>query len=209
MKNPQLDHTRAAAQYGELMWVIRKRFDVIKQIGMGPQSDFSIAETAAFHLRKIIEAIAFGALVACENGIKAIPKDAKGQWNADVIFARLEKRGLSVFPSPSVIRAATAAEIQEHRVKATVEGQPERRLSSQELRSIYRETHRWLHERNPYVWKSVDIAADVETLWNNIQAVWRFVERHFIGIAGEAFFCTLIDSADGQTKVVPLSKIAA
>jgi hypothetical protein len=203
------DPAKAAAQYGELMWGIRKRFEVIRQLDSADGSDFSAAETAAFNLRKIIEAVAFGCLVACENGVKAIPKDAKGQWNADNIFSRLEKHRLDVLPSPSILRPATADEKREQDVNVTIEGVPERRISSEELRSIYVRTHRWLHERNPYVWKTADIQADVPVLWADVNSLWQFLERHFISIGGAGFFCTLIDSQDGETKVLPLNKAIA
>ena len=63
--------------YVELMTTIRHRLDVIETIRQSQIDDFSRAETAAFHGRKIIEGISFACLVALENGIKHVPRDAK------------------------------------------------------------------------------------------------------------------------------------
>ncbi len=41
---------------------------------------------------KIIEAIAFGCLIGLENGLKVIPRDAQGQYNAETIFKTLSKK---------------------------------------------------------------------------------------------------------------------
>ena len=55
--------------YVELMTTIRHRLDVIETIRQSQIDDFSRAETAAFHGRKVIEGISFACLVTVENGI--------------------------------------------------------------------------------------------------------------------------------------------
>jgi hypothetical protein len=56
--------------YCSLMWTIRARFDVIDTLRQSSADFFSPAESAAFHCRKIVEAIAFACLVAIDNGLK-------------------------------------------------------------------------------------------------------------------------------------------
>jgi hypothetical protein len=75
-------------QYRALMRNIRARFEVIEGLKLSKSSEYAQLETAAFHLRKSIEGVAFGCLVAIENGLKSVPRDAVGQWNADRIFAK-------------------------------------------------------------------------------------------------------------------------
>ena len=192
-------------QYLELMGRVRERFEVIRRLkAIGPQN-FSACEGIAFHLRKIIEGIAFGCLVACENGLKQIPSDAKGQWNADTIFAQLDKRKLIVFPNPSQLRNATDAEARESGVKVVIEGLPECVLQYPQVREIYRSTYPFLHEKNPYR-PSQFGPAIFKKLWYDVDLIWKLIERHFIVIGGEGFYCTLVDSQDGQTKVIPLSR---
>ncbi|GIW24544.1 hypothetical protein [Meiothermus sp.] len=197
--------------YYSLMLTVRERFDAIEALQSATFLPFSRAEAAAFQGRKIVEAIAFGCLVAIENGLKQVPRDAKGQWNAEDIFNRLKSKGLTVLPSPSRIRSATDEEQQANNVKVTVEGIPERRLSHDDLIGIYKALHAWLHEVNPYVNQDHAnfYAKKAPQLWENLQRLRLFVERHFISIHGEAFYCTLWDSQDNQTKVCSLTKSAA
>jgi len=140
-------------QYAALMSVIRTRFDLIQQIIAINGDDFSKAEICAFHGRKIVEGIAFGCLVAIENGLKRIPNDAREQWNAQTIMRSLRSKQLAVFPSPSEIRNASEGEKVQFDIKLTIEGQPDRRLTPNELDCLYERMHRWLHEINPYVEK--------------------------------------------------------
>ena len=51
----------------DLMTNIRARFEVIEGLKLSNQSTFAELETAAFHLRKSIEGIAFGCLVALDQ----------------------------------------------------------------------------------------------------------------------------------------------
>lgn len=136
--------------YLSVMQTIRRRFDVIEALKKTSLDDFSKAESAAFHGRKIVEAISFACLVATENGLESIPRDARGQWNAEKIISSLKSKGIEILPSPSRIRPATVLEEESDRVKVVIEGLPERRLSHDDLIAIYQRLHSWLHEINPY-----------------------------------------------------------
>lgn len=196
--------------YLDLMSSIRDRFDLVAKLAAESGGDFGRAETAAFHGRKIIEGIAFGCVVATEKGLKHIPRDAKGQWNAETILNGLQKKGLKTFPSPSILRKASPEEQAEHNVSITVEGVPERRISTSDLVAMYQRMHRWLHELNPYVTKdkATFYANHGQLLWADLSAIERFIERHFISLSGQGFFSVLRDSRDDMTKVLPLSKVA-
>jgi hypothetical protein len=197
--------------YCDLMAVIRQRFDAIHQVNSLDSNRFQNVEICAFHGRKIIEGIAFGCLVAVERGIKNIPNDAKGQWNANTILRRLRSKGLVAFPSPSIIRPATDAEKTSHDVTVTVEGQPALRLTVDELIDIYDRMHKWLHEINPYVEKGRGdfLKKHSGSLWRDLERLENFIERHTVSISGEMMFCVLRDKNDQTTKVMPLSKIAS
>lgn len=197
--------------YGSLMWTIRNRFDVIEALHQSSVDPFSRAESAAFHGRKIVEAIAFACLVTIDHGLKNIPKDAKGQWNAEKIFKSLESKNLSILPSPSIIRQATPEEQATNGVNITIEGIPERRLTCDGLIKIYQRLHAWLHEINPYVHQrhAEFYTKKSEALWADLVSLHLFIERHFISIQGAAFFCVLRDVHDQQTKVIPFSKLTA
>lgn len=44
------------------------------------------------------------------------------------------------------------------------------------------------------------------TLWDDLGRLEHFLERHFISIRGEDFYCTLRDSKDGTTKILAIRK---
>ena len=194
--------------YIALMMTIRSRLDVIESLSKLSGNDFSRAETAAFHGRKVIEGICFACLVATENGLKHVPRDAKGQWNAEKILQSLESKGIPTLPSPSIIREASSSERETDRVKAVIEGIPERRISHYDLIAIYQSLHRWLHEINPYTEPNHNLffTKHGQSLWDDLVRINRFIEKHFISISGEGYFCVLRDNVDGSTKVMPLSR---
>jgi hypothetical protein len=178
-------------QYVDLMAVIRKRFDLINSIRSIPGDRFARAEDAAFHGRKIIEGIAFGCLVAVENGLKAIPRDAQGQWNAKAIFFRLDAKKLNAFPCSAIVREATKVERTANPgVTITIEGQPLKNLDRDELSNMYADLHRWLHEINPYVeeGRASFLQRYENELWDALVRLEAFIERHDIGIGGQLFF---------------------
>src|SRR5688500_16402590 len=100
--------------YLDLMKTIRRRLDLVETLRSSQVDDFAKAETAAFHGRKTVEGIAFGCLVATENSINHVPRDARGQWNAEAILKSLTSKKLTAFPSPSIIRLPTTEEQEQH-----------------------------------------------------------------------------------------------
>lgn len=196
-------------KYIKLMKVVRSRLDSIKLISNNNFGNFNHTEIAAFHGRKIIEAIAFGCLIAIKNGIKVIPKTAEGQYNAEKILKTLSRKGIEIFPSPSEIRQATLKESEEFNVKIVIDGIPNRRITIDELIKKYQRMHNWLHELNPYTKDDQQIfyEKNQQQLTKDINEIRLLLVSHVMSINGESFFCTLYDKSDGTTKVVSLSKI--
>jgi hypothetical protein len=196
--------------YLDLMKIVRKRFDTIATLKSSGIDNYDVAEIFAFHGRKIIEATAFGCLVATKNGFKHIPKDAQGQYNAETIFKSLSRKGINVLQSPSEIANATEEEQHRHNVKVTIAGIAERRITNEELIKIYQRMHNWLHELNPYTKDEQEVfySKHQSQLKDDLDRLQLFLKAHFISIKGEGFFCTLWDKVDGQTKVISLSKIS-
>jgi hypothetical protein len=137
-----------------------------------------------------------------------VPRDAKGQWNAETILKNLSSKNISTLPSPSIIRNASPIEQEQHDVKGVIEGVAERRISHDELIEIYQRMHRWLHEINPYTEPDRESfhAKYGQLLWEDLIRINRFIEKHFISISGEAFFCVLRDHVGGLTKIGSLSR---
>lgn len=190
------------------MQSIRGRFELIQALKNSTVDPFSRGETAAMHGRKIIEGVAFGCLVAIENKLREIPRDAAGQWSATTILRDLKKKGLEVLPSPSDLRPATPEEKVSSRVHWVAEGVAERRITVDGLIEIYKRIHAWMHEANPYAFDGHQQFYEerAPVLWEDLDRLSLFLDRHFIGLQGEAFFCILKDKMDSQTKVFSISK---
>lgn len=197
--------------YTSLMRVIRERFDLMDQITRKTGITYSEAEIVAYNARKIVEGIAFGCLVAAEHGLNHVPQDARGQYNAEAIFRRLDRRELKILPSPSEARQATPREQSETGAKVVLEGIPLRRLTYIELIEIYRQLHEWAHELNPYVVgdRQAYVKARLPVLFDSVQKISLFISNHVISIQGHGFFCVLKDEIDGLTKVISLQKVAS
>ncbi|UZK70131.1 hypothetical protein OKW76_03500 [Sphingomonas sp. S1-29] len=185
-------------QYRLLMRNVRARFEIVDKLKLSPTSDYAELETAAFHLRKSIEGVAFGCLVAMENGLKSVPRDAVGQWNADKIFSKVAKRAPVIFPF-AISREnppSEAVDVQHHMVKNESDN-----LSVDQVRVIYRRTHRWLHEMNPYIPITVDkFDKHRMDLLRDIVSVWSWLLHHFI-LAGGEVFLTVLKTEDGDIEV--------
>ena len=197
-------------KYLGLMRVVRSRLDAIKSLTNFNFDDFNNAEIAAFHGRKIIEAIAFGCLIGAKNGLKIIPKEAHGQYNAEKILKTLSRKGIEIFPSPSEIRNATENGSKEHDVKIVIDGIPDKKITKVELIKKYQRMHSWLHELNPYTKEGQQMFHEKNQgqLLKDLNELRLFLASHIMSINGEAFFCTLTDKIDGRTKVISLSKVA-
>jgi hypothetical protein len=191
-------------QYLELMTRIRARFETIDLLDPDQSYELSVLETVAFHLRKIIEGIAFGCLVAIENGLKAVPRDAVGQWNADIIFARLKKREQLAFPEPFERQDPPAGS--DPKVNHHLVPRKDLTMSVDEMRDCYRRTHPWLHEWNPYVPShATDFEKRRADLLRDEIAVRNVMWQHMIGIGGEVFLGYLKHPGDEQVRVVAAS----
>lgn len=209
---PEQPHPTLSAphlKYQTLMETIRERLDVVATLRSQAAGTFSAAETAAFQGRKIIEGTAFACLLAIENGLKHVPKDAAGHWNAQTILHSLKKKGIEVLPNPSVLRKPTAMELAENPSIAWVgEGVREKCLTVAQLVEMYGGFHKWLHEINPYQTTSASkfLSAYGASLWLDLAKLEDLLGEHLIGIKGQQFYCSLRGGNNGHTTVFSLSK---
>ena len=193
----------ASDQYRGLMSNIRARFEIIDGLGLGGESEYAPLETAAFHLRKSIEAATFGCLIAMENGLRKVPRDAKGQWNADKLLTKVKKGNPPVFPV-----AIHAEEPQPGSVGIAhhIVTNKEWNLSIDEVRQIYRRTHKWLHEWNPYLpGGPLKFGKYRDELIDDIPKVWRWLLHHLISVDGEVFIAVLKRSPDVGVEIISAS----
>lgn len=191
-------HARAYEQYRSLMKNVRARYDIIDGLKLSHASGYAELETAAFHLRKSIEGVAFGCLVALENGLRVIPRDAIGQWNADRIFSRLKKIDGAPFPMAIEVGDSPTAD---HHASINADAN----LCYEDVRQIYRRSHKWLHEMNPYI-PLTPAKFDVlrEQLLADILSIWAWLLHHLLHVDGEVFMMIMKNPA-GELETISAS----
>ena len=190
------------------MRAIRERFDIMDNYTNSTHISFYGAEIVAFNARKIIEGIAFACMIALENGINFIPRDTKGQWNAEVIFKRLKSKGYDILPVPHTYRDATDNEKKERNASYVIYNIEEHTLTYDDMIRIYQYMHNWAHELNPYIEKdrSKYLKEHYKKLIDNVVAIANMISSHYISIKGRGYYAVLKDQSDGLTKVISLNK---
>jgi len=202
MRHPKANQ-KAIDQYRGLMANIRARFEIIDGLKLAPASDYAALETGAFHLRKSVEATAFGCLVAMENGLREVPRDARGQWNADKLFVRLKKTHPPVFPL--AINAERPGPEQTG-INHHITTNKDWNLTIDEVRAIYRRTHKWLHEWNPYLpGGALKFGKYRDELLSDIPKIWKWLLHHLIVVDGEVILTVLKRSEDVGVEVISAS----
>lgn len=195
----------AIEKYLKLASIYRRRVEFAETVLASSAPNALKAETACMQGRKIIETIAFMCLVAMQNsfGEIGVPSDVKTHWNASVIFMKLKKKNLNVLPSPSKMKPSDNLDY-----KSIFEGIPEYRLTYDELKGLYEDFHKGLHEPNPFSNFDDDKMYEnlVQIASNAVEKLRKFAWVHFISIKGDGFMVDLKNTHD-LTVVVPVSKL--
>ncbi len=95
--------TQPIEVYCALMEEVKRRIAVVRQFTHGKitlgRDDFD-AETLCVHLRKILETIAFGSLVAHRDAYESVHKDLESRWRAKEILTRIGNVHANFYPKP-------------------------------------------------------------------------------------------------------------
>ena len=181
---------------------IRARFDIIDGLKLSKISEYAELETAAFHLRKSIEGVAFGCLVTMENGLNSVPRDAQGEWSADRIFSKMARQKPAIFPLAvnSEDPPQNSIGVQHHLTE-----NKQHNLRVGQVRSIYRRTHPWLHEMNPYIPVTATKFENLRNaLLDDIVSVWLWLLHH-VTISNKEIFMTVMKNSQGELEVMSAS----
>jgi hypothetical protein len=191
--------TPAMGKYASLMDGVKLRIELVDQLTSG-KGDVALVprfEFIALQMRKILELIAFGSLVANEKLYASTHADFAKEWNAKRLLAKLEKLNPLFYPIP---------------VKQTPSDTPGILLKHQRITSgyltketfikAYQQCSELIHTKNPF--SSGDHFDFQERL--NTFAQWRteivrllnLHELHLIGDRGMAV-CSM--NAGGTNKV--------
>lgn len=131
--------------YCALMEEVKLRLALVRRFTHGEitlgRDDFD-AETLCIHLRKILEAIAFGSLVAHRDVYETVHQDTDSRWRAKEILTRIGKVHANFYPKPVTPRRIDGKMLTE---KAATDF-----LTQSEFETLYDKCSDMLHFWNPF-----------------------------------------------------------
>lgn len=135
-------------QYCNLMEEIKRRTAVVSAFGSGGAAALYKAatiESAYLQLRKILELIALGSLVANKNEFSKVYGDFSKCWNARYLFKDIERINPDFYPHPIV-------EVPSKQPGARMEWQDKKEgfLTKKEFLKLYEKCGAIMHAGNPY-----------------------------------------------------------
>jgi hypothetical protein len=140
----QLEQAPVAPQrYANVMTLVKARLIEVRRLLSNDLDVFSL-EIIGNHFRKIVEAVAYSALIACEMEFDQVPRQIRNQWNASGILTFLSEKNLLNLPKRAVIQDAPSGSGSHYTVyDGTDELLPW-------LLNVYEQVHFFAHEPNPY-----------------------------------------------------------
>lgn len=164
-------------RYASLMEEIHLRLEVVdpylkkQQQGKHPGIDF---EFVCLQLRKILELVAFGSLVANHNAYSATHKDFASHWNAKLLLRDMARINPHFYPVPVKELPSGSPSIKASYVPITSGF-----LTQADFVKAYDRCGSVLHALNPYKWDHDrhDFGPQIPAWRNNIVAL---LNRHLI-----------------------------
>jgi hypothetical protein len=135
-------------KYSELMKEIKLRMKVIDFFAIGKGHALyqpTTVESICLQLRKILELIAMGSLVANKEEYSKVYTDFAKHWNAKYLMNALEKVNPNFYPEP-IIEEAT----QEMDIKSALKKREEDYLTKEEFIKVYEKCGAIMHSGNPF-----------------------------------------------------------
>jgi len=162
----------APKRYANIMTLAKLRLVDTGRLLDQPLSAFSL-EAVGNHFRKVIEAVAYAAMIASEMEFGQVPRQIQNHWNAAEILKFLSRKNLLNLPKRTLIEEDPSGD--GHRY--TVFDGTEELLPW--LLEVYGQVHFFAHEANPYAqWQYY--AGLTEEFLEEQRSIARDLRGHFI-----------------------------
>jgi hypothetical protein len=170
----------AAVRYCNCMEDVKARIEVIVRIvnGYSPFGDEGLdAEVVCLHLRRIMEQIAFGSLLAHQEVYESAYNDIDRIWRAKALLDRLGQIHPSFYPVPIMLGEPKIESV--HNFIAIQDGF----LTREDFTFLYDVASGGLHSSNPFKVDGplIDFDRPVSE-W--VQRIQRLLAYHFVSFAG-------------------------
>ncbi|MGL3820550.1 hypothetical protein [Sphingopyxis sp. R3-92] len=173
--------SEAVEIYCSCMEDVKARLALLKSItgGLSPLgSDGLDGEVVCLLLRRVVEQIAFGSLVAHKETYESAHNDLNTVWSAKRLVKRLEKIHADFFPMP-VKRGVSPYVGVAHHFEPLNEGF----LTRDELEFLYDKTSDGIHTWNPF--KEADRVLNFErSISEWVARIEALLEHHFVRFVG-------------------------
>lgn len=174
--------------YCALMEEVKRRIALVRQFTGGQltlgREDFD-AETVCVHMRKILEVIAFGSLVAHRDAYESAHTDLESRWRAKEILKRVSAIHANFYPKP----------VTPHRTDGNwhMEEVSTNFLTWDDFEKLYDKCGDMLHFWNPFRAgpRVMDFGRSLDEWCNLIENLLR---HHIVWLRTEAEPCVLVNS---------------
>lgn len=185
-------------KYCDLMEEVKRRISVISHFLSGQGHAVyqpTTLETVCLQIRKILELIAFGSLVANKEAYTATYSSVSKAWNAGEILSELAKVNPSFYPVPIVEIASDIPGVRSKHKKRVGDY-----LNEEEFKEVYGRCGVLAHAANPYG-KGIDYSYYAQHL-----PIWRtrimnLLNTHDIHLFGDPGVCVVHMSEHGDDRV--------
>jgi hypothetical protein len=130
------------------MLVIKLRLLFIEEFN-DRKIDFLKAELIAVQLRKIIEAVAYACVCACEFGGEELESEVLDAYDARKIFSELVRRNLSFVPRSCVFKYKGKDKIEDWHISKNDVPRSAQIMTAKEYLAAYKKLHQYAHEFHP------------------------------------------------------------
>jgi len=189
--------TSSISKYASLMKEIKLRINVVDHLSFGSGNALFVPTTVEciyLQLRKVLELVAFGSLIANKNLYSQVHGDFAKHWNARLLVRDLHRVNPNYYPR------AIHEVVHEDPAKGTNFVDRQDSLSELEFVQLYERCGRFLHADNPFGSK-----ADWEQYRKEIvqwrQKLLNLLSSHTIRLVDEARFYLVHMKETGDEEV--------
>jgi hypothetical protein len=194
-------------KYCHLMEEVKRRMNVIDSFISGDGHAFyqpTTIESVSLQLRKILELLAMGSLVANKESYSKMYADFAKSWNAEFLMKDLERVNLNFYPRPVIeIPSNTPG------VKRDLKDRPIDYMTKTEFVKIYKKCGAIMHSGNPYGSK-VDYKYYENNLPSWIEQIVNLLVCHQIQLVNSRIFYLIhmYEERDGKVHFYKFEPIA-
>lgn len=191
-------HNLDLNKYCQVMEEVKKRTSVVSHFQSAPEHALYQAtaiETMSLQVRKILELVALGSLVANQDSWNGSLRELRSAWNANDILKKLGKVNPDFYPQP-VIEVPKSGPI-----KADIQERTEGYLTEEMFGKVYGRLGDILHAKNP-LGPPMDYDYWLTAIPEWMNLIIRLLNSHKIRLLGNPnmFLIHMNDESDGNVK---------